>query len=53
MTVSYNFTLLKLIVPGIASYSASKGAVAQTTKQVAVDYAKHRIHCNAICPGCG
>ncbi|KAL1847115.1 hypothetical protein Daus18300_014056 [Diaporthe australafricana] len=33
------------------SYCASKGAVSSLTRQVALDYAKHRIHCNAICPG--
>ena len=33
------------------AYSASKGAVSNLTRQVALDYAKHRIHCNAICPG--
>ncbi|KAK1063226.1 hypothetical protein LTR74_009657 [Friedmanniomyces endolithicus] len=33
------------------AYTASKGAVAQLTKQVALDYAPHRIHCNAISPG--
>lgn len=38
--------------PGAASYCASKGAVVQLTRQVAVDYAPHRIHCNALCPGC-
>lgn len=38
--------------PGCASYSAAKGAVVQLTRQVAIDYAAHRIHCNAICPGC-
>lgn len=35
-----------------ASYCASKGAVTSLTRQVAWDYAKHRIHVNAICPGC-
>ncbi|PYI00269.1 NAD(P)-binding protein, partial [Aspergillus sclerotiicarbonarius CBS 121057] len=35
----------------LASYCASKGAVSSLTRQVAVEYAKHRIHCNAICPG--
>ncbi|KAI9810592.1 MAG: hypothetical protein M1827_006154 [Pycnora praestabilis] len=33
------------------SYAASKGAVVQLTRQIAVDLAKYRIHCNAICPG--
>lgn len=33
------------------AYCASKGAVAQLTRQVALDYAKHGIHCNALCPG--
>ena len=35
----------------LASYAASKGAVISLTKQVAIDLAKYRIHCNAICPG--
>ncbi|MCJ1380770.1 hypothetical protein MMC17_003879 [Xylographa soralifera] len=34
-----------------AAYYASKGAVVLMTKQIAVEYAKHKIHCNAICPG--
>lgn len=37
---------------GTVSYTASKGSVVQMTKTVALDYAPHRIHCNAICPGC-
>lgn len=36
----------------LASYCASKGAVTSLTRQVAVEYAKHRIHCNSISPGC-
>lgn len=35
-----------------AAYCASKGAVLNMTKQIAVDYAADRIHCNALCPGC-
>ena len=34
-----------------AAYCASKGAVVLLTKSVAVAYAAHKIHCNAICPG--
>ena len=34
-----------------AAYCASKGAVLNLTHQIALDYAKDRIHCNALCPG--
>ncbi|KAL2829113.1 hypothetical protein BJY01DRAFT_240731 [Aspergillus pseudoustus] len=33
------------------SYCASKGAVVNLTRQVAVDYAPEKIHVNAVCPG--
>ncbi|KAE8446241.1 hypothetical protein EG329_012466 [Mollisiaceae sp. DMI_Dod_QoI] len=36
---------------GCPAYCSSKGAVAELTKQVAVEYGPHRIHVNAICPG--
>ncbi|KAL8707222.1 MAG: hypothetical protein Q9220_007716 [cf. Caloplaca sp. 1 TL-2023] len=37
--------------PDGAPYCASKGAVVQLTRNVAVGYAKFKIHCNALCPG--
>lgn len=36
---------------GTAAYTASKGAVGQLTKALAVDWAPHRIMVNAIAPG--
>ncbi|KIY00423.1 uncharacterized protein Z520_04108 [Fonsecaea multimorphosa CBS 102226] len=36
---------------GETSYCASKGAVAMLTRAVAIDYAPHKIHVNAVCPG--
>lgn len=33
------------------TYSASKGAAVQLTKQIALDYAQDQIHVNALCPG--
>lgn len=35
----------------LLAYSASKAAVVQLTKSIAVDYAAHGIRCNALCPG--
>jgi len=37
--------------PGTAAYTASKGAVGQLTKALAIEWAKHRIQVNAIAPG--
>lgn len=40
------------ILSSTGSYAASKAAVSNLTRQVALDYAQEGIHCNAICPGC-
>lgn len=37
--------------PGIAPYTASKGAVTNLTKGMATDWAKYGLNCNAIAPG--
>jgi gluconate 5-dehydrogenase len=37
--------------PSIAPYTATKGAVAQLTRGMATDWAKHGLNCNSIAPG--
>ncbi|MEP3294984.1 MAG: SDR family oxidoreductase [Pseudoruegeria sp.] len=37
--------------PGIAPYTATKGAVANLTKGMATDWAQYGLNCNAIAPG--
>ncbi len=38
-------------VPGLAAYNASKGAITQLTKSMALEYADQGIRINAVCPG--
>ena len=37
--------------PGIAPYTATKGAVGNLTKGMATDWARHGLQCNALAPG--
>jgi NAD(P)-dependent dehydrogenase (short-subunit alcohol dehydrogenase family) len=38
-------------IPGQGAYAASKGAVHQMTRQMAIEYAPHKIRVNAVCCG--
>lgn len=39
-----------VVVPGLGAYCASKGAVLQLTRVMAVENGKHNIRVNALCP---
>lgn len=36
---------------GTSAYCASKGGVLNFTRQIALDYAPHKINANCLCPG--
>jgi NAD(P)-dependent dehydrogenase (short-subunit alcohol dehydrogenase family) len=46
-----SLTSLQGVAPGLSVYAATKGAVAQLTKQLAVELAPERIQANCIAPG--
>lgn len=39
------------VAGGLAAYAASKAAVAQLTKALALEWARHGVRVNALCPG--
>jgi NAD(P)-dependent dehydrogenase (short-subunit alcohol dehydrogenase family) len=38
-------------VPGAPGYCTTKAGIIHLSKQVALDYGKHNVRCNVICPG--
>jgi NAD(P)-dependent dehydrogenase (short-subunit alcohol dehydrogenase family) len=44
-------TLARLAAPGVAAYTAAKGALVSFTRALAVEYADRGIRANCVCPG--
>jgi NAD(P)-dependent dehydrogenase (short-subunit alcohol dehydrogenase family) len=42
-----------VVVPGLTWYNASKAAVINATKTMAVEFAKDKIRFNSVCPVVG
>ena len=38
-------------LPGMSAYSTSKAAINMLTRQASVDYGRHKVRINAVCPG--
>ncbi len=38
-------------IPNMPAYAASKGGLVMLTQQAALDFGRHKIRCNCICPG--
>jgi NAD(P)-dependent dehydrogenase (short-subunit alcohol dehydrogenase family) len=38
-------------LPGMPAYCSSKAGLIMLSQQVALDYGRHNIRCNAVCPG--
>lgn len=38
-------------LPNLAAYTSSKGGIAALTRMLAIEWAKHQINVNAVCPG--
>jgi meso-butanediol dehydrogenase/(S,S)-butanediol dehydrogenase/diacetyl reductase len=41
----------KRCLPGMPAYCSSKAGLIMLSQQVALDYGRHNIRCNAVCPG--
>ncbi len=49
--VTFGSTAALVGAPGLAAYSAAKGAVLNLTRSVAAEYARHGVRVNCLCPG--